>query len=83
MHIRFITFPVFLVFQGIGLTMVTLSLEIFPAESRGLVNFLGSITWALALSSTALIAYLLREFSWRYTMLASGLVGIHSLATRW
>ena len=73
----------FIVFKGASLTLATLSLEIFPAESRGFVVSLGSIAWALSISSLSLVAFLLRHVSWRYTMLASGLIGMHSLATRW
>ncbi|XP_048750180.2 organic cation transporter protein-like [Ostrea edulis] len=69
--------------QGSGLVLGTLLLELFPAESRGFVISLGSITWGLCISSMALIAFLLRHVSWRYTMLAAGLVGVHSLGTRW
>ena len=72
-----------LFFKGANLTLATLSLEIFPAESRGVVVSLGSIAWALSISSLSLVAFLLRHVSWRYTMLASGLIGMHSLATRW
>lgn len=73
----------FIVFKGASLTLATLSLEIFPAESRGFVVSLGSIAWALSISSLSLVAFLLRHVTWRYTMLASGLIGMHSLATRW
>ncbi|XP_062608365.1 organic cation transporter protein-like [Saccostrea cucullata] len=69
--------------QGAGLTLATLLLEIFPAESRGNVVSIGSVAWSLSISSISLVAYLLRNVSWRYTMLAAGIIGSHSLASRW
>ncbi|XP_048750644.2 organic cation transporter protein-like isoform X2 [Ostrea edulis] len=69
--------------QGSGLAFATLALELFPAESRGFIVSLASIMWALAISSIAPVAFLLRYVSWRYTMLAAGLIGAHSLGTRW
>ncbi|XP_061190791.1 organic cation transporter protein-like [Saccostrea echinata] len=69
--------------QGAGMTLATLALEIFPAESRGFIVSVGSIAWALSITSISLVAYLLRNVSWRYTMLAAGIIGSHSLGTRW
>ncbi|XP_061190786.1 solute carrier family 22 member 7-like [Saccostrea echinata] len=69
--------------QGFGLVLATIQVELFPAESRGFVSFVGNLMWTFSISSIALIAYLLRSVSWRYTMLTAGLVGVHSLGTRW
>ncbi|XP_056003356.1 solute carrier family 22 member 7-like [Ostrea edulis] len=69
--------------EGSGLALGTLVIESFPAESRGTVTTIGNIGWALSISSLALVAFLLRHVSWRYTMLAAGLIGVHSLGTRW
>ncbi|XP_062610624.1 organic cation transporter protein-like, partial [Saccostrea cucullata] len=69
--------------QGAGMSLATLSLEIFPAESRGFIVSIGSVAWTLSITSISLVAYLLRNVSWRYTMLAAGIIGSHSLASRW
>ncbi|XP_062579258.1 organic cation transporter protein-like [Saccostrea cucullata] len=69
--------------QGAGMSLSTLGLEIFPAESRGFIVSIGSVAWSLSITSISLVAYLLRNLSWRYTMLAAGIIGSHSLATRW
>ncbi|XP_034321904.2 organic cation transporter protein [Magallana gigas] len=69
--------------QGVGLSLATLALELFPAESRGFVVFLGSICWSLSICSISLVGFLLRHVSWRYTMLTAGLIGVHTLASRW
>lgn len=78
-----ICFNLHLSFQGVGLSLATLGLELFPAESRGFVVFVGSIAWSLAITSISLVGFLLRHVSWRYTMLTAGLIGAHTLASRW
>ncbi|XP_061190473.1 organic cation transporter protein-like [Saccostrea echinata] len=69
--------------EGALMTMGTLALEMFPAESRGFINYLDSIASTFSITSISLVAYLLRNESWRYTMLGAGIIGVHSLATRW
>ncbi|XP_061190790.1 organic cation transporter protein-like [Saccostrea echinata] len=69
--------------EGALMTMATLALEMFPAESRGFLLFVASIAFTFSITSISLVAYLLRNLSWRYTMLAAGIIGGHSFATRW
>jgi hypothetical protein len=69
--------------QGLGLTLAALSIEIFPTESRGLFIYITCIVWSVSIAFIALLGFLLRNISWRYTMLAAGLVGIHCFGTRW
>ncbi|XP_061190472.1 organic cation transporter protein-like [Saccostrea echinata] len=69
--------------EGGCMISAILALEMFPAESRGFVIYVDSIVFTLAITSLSPLAYLLRNVSWRYTMLAAGILGSHSLATRW
>lgn len=70
-------------FQGPGIILPTLGLELFPTELRGFVISSGSVAWALSLSIIPLVAFLLRHVTWRYTMGAAALFGIHSFFTKW
>lgn len=69
--------------QGPGIILPTLGLELFPTELRGFVISSGSVAWALSLSIIPLVAFLLRHVTWRYTMGAAALFGIHSFFTKW
>ncbi|XP_067667759.1 solute carrier family 22 member 3-like [Haliotis asinina] len=68
----FLVLRVFLGFvqQGIVLTKMTISIEIFPSRHRKLSGLFGSIMWTFCTASIALIAYLMQTYSWRSTQLA-------------
>uniref|UniRef100_K1QW65 Solute carrier family 22 member 3 n=1 Tax=Magallana gigas TaxID=29159 RepID=K1QW65_MAGGI len=69
--------------QGPGIVLPTLGLELFPTELRGFVISSGTVAWALSLSIIPLVAFLFRYVTWRYTMGAAAVLGIHSFFTKW
>lgn len=70
-------------FQGPGIVLPTLGLELFPTELRGFVISSGTVAWALSLSIIPVVAFLLRHVTWRYMMGAAAVFGIHSFFTKW
>lgn len=70
-------------FQGPGIVLPTLGLELFPTELRGFVISSGTVAWALSLSIIPLVAFFFRHVTWRYTMGAAAVLGIHSFFTKW
>lgn len=70
-------------FQGPGIILPTLGVELFPTEVRGFVFSSGTVAWALSLSIIPLMAFFLRHVTWRYTMGAAAVLGIHSFFTKW
>lgn len=69
--------------QGPGIVLPTLGLELFPTELRGFVISSGTVAWALSLSIIPLVAFFFRHVTWRYTMGAAAVLGIHSFFTKW
>jgi predicted membrane protein len=57
--------------------------EQLPMENRGFVSSMGSLAWGINVIIVAGIGYLMRNVSWRYVHMASGLVGVHVIASFW
>ncbi|XP_046556429.1 solute carrier family 22 member 8-like [Haliotis rubra] len=55
--------------QGIVLTDATIGIEVFPTRYRKLVAFLSNIGWCTCHLFLPLVAYLLRDYSWRILQL--------------
>ncbi|XP_048259042.1 solute carrier family 22 member 8-like [Haliotis rufescens] len=55
--------------QGIVLTDATIGIEVFPTKHRKLVAFLSNISWSSCHLCLPLVAYLLRDYSWRILQL--------------
>ena len=52
-------------------------------ENRGFVSSMGSLAWGISVIIVAGIGYFMRNVSWRYVHMASGLVGVHVIASFW
>lgn len=70
-------------FQGFGLTLAVLIVEQLPMENRGFVSSMGSLAWGINMIVVSGIGYFMRNVSWRYIQMASGLVGVHVIASVW
>ena len=60
-----------------------MSIEWFPAEHRSLRCLIGSTMWGCAASSMALVAFLLRDYTWRYLQFALSGVSVLAFLQWW
>ena len=60
-----------------------MSLEWFPAEHRSRSTLIGSTMWACAASSMALVAFLLRGYTWRHLQFALSGVSVLAFLQWW
>ena len=69
--------------QGVVTTSATMSIEWFPAEHRSLRSLIGSTVWGLSTCSMSLVAFLLRDHTWRYLQFALSGVSVLALFQWW
>ncbi|KAK3096707.1 hypothetical protein FSP39_002592 [Pinctada imbricata] len=69
--------------QGVGLCNACIYLEMYPSEHRYKMEVLGLTSWTTGVVLMAPVAYLLQQYSWRYTQLAVSLFSFYSLFHYW
>ncbi|XP_067665249.1 organic cation transporter protein-like [Haliotis asinina] len=63
--------------QGSGLTAYTILVEMLTTEHRPLAGTIGGIVWSLSVMTLAPVAYLMRDFSWRYLQITTSCVTLY------
>ncbi|XP_046330581.2 organic cation transporter protein-like [Haliotis rufescens] len=66
--------------QGSGLTAYTIFVEMLTTEHRPLAGTVGGVVWSLSVMTLAPIAYLMKDFSWRYLQIALSVVTLYVFA---
>ncbi|CAL1547599.1 unnamed protein product [Lymnaea stagnalis] len=66
-----------------GLIANVLLIEILPTQHRALPEQVASYLWPCSLLFLCLVAYVLREFSWRYTQLILAATTVHAIVQWW
>ena len=69
--------------QGFGLCYAVYYLELFPTEHRYKGEILGLTFWTTGVVFVAPVAYLLRDYSWRYLQVALALYSFYSIFHYW
>ncbi|XP_048735641.2 solute carrier family 22 member 16-like [Ostrea edulis] len=69
--------------QGMVMTGAVLSLELFPEKTRFYSEALASVFWTTGLVIMSAIAYLMRNYSWRYLQISLTCFSIFSLFQFW
>ncbi|ESO83621.1 hypothetical protein LOTGIDRAFT_169090 [Lottia gigantea] len=69
--------------QGSSLASVTIALELFPANKRKLVGTFGMVLWGVYTSSVALVAFLVKSYSWRIINLVLACSSLYALVQFW
>ena len=70
-------------FQGTGLTIAILNLELFPKEIRGYMEVMGLIIWTTGIGLVTPLAYIFHMMSWRYLQLCLSLLSAWALIEWW
>jgi hypothetical protein len=70
-------------FQGIVMSGVVLTIELFPEQTRYSSELLGSFVWTTGLVIMSSIAYLLRDYSWRHLQIVLSCFSVLSLVQYW
>ena len=71
------------IFQGFGLVMYVYIFEMFPGRYRESIGVFGGFWWTINVMTITVFGYGLRNYSWRYLHLATGLIGAIGLGTYW
>ncbi|KAK7503597.1 hypothetical protein BaRGS_00005136 [Batillaria attramentaria] len=69
--------------QGVVTSMATMTTELFPTDTRRLTFPISTVMWSIASTSMALIAYLLRDYTWRYLQYTLSAVSFLFLIQLW
>ncbi|KAL5004945.1 hypothetical protein ScPMuIL_018401 [Solemya velum] len=69
--------------QGVVLTSTILNIERFPKEVRGLVEPFNLLSWATGCMLIPLVAFIFKNFSWRYTQFVLSVWSIYSIVQNW
>jgi hypothetical protein len=73
----------FFIFQGFGMVMYIYIFEMFPGRYRESIAVFGGFWWTINVMTITVFGYGLRNYSWRYLQLATGLIGAICLGTYW
>ena len=71
------------IFQGFGMVMYIYIFEMFPGRYRESIAVFGGFWWTINVMTITVFGYGLRNYSWRYLQLATGLFGAICLGTYW
>ncbi|XP_061193358.1 organic cation transporter protein-like isoform X2 [Saccostrea echinata] len=69
--------------QGMVMPNAVLALELFPERTRFYTETLGMFVWTTGLIIMAPIAYLMKDYSWRYLQIALTCFSLFSLVQYW
>lgn len=69
--------------QGLVMSSSVFTLELFPEKTRFLCELTGSFVWTTGLLIMSAIAYMLRDYSWRYLQITLSCFSVLSLIQYW
>lgn len=69
--------------QGMVMSNTVLGLELFPEQTRFYSEAIGLFSWTTSLVIMAPVAYLMRNYSWRYLQVVGTCFSLISLAQYW
>lgn len=77
------TFIYCFISQGIVMSGVVFTLELFPEQTRYTSEVLGSFIWTTGLVIMSCIAFLLRHYSWRHLQIVLSCFSLLSVVQYW